>query len=227
MCDPNEVAEISSTPGRSEALFVEQTLASIQRWMEYADQKLAGSGIRCYVCPGNDDMFEIDSVICASRCVENAEGKVILLDDQHEMVSTGWTNPSPWNTPREESEEALLQRLERIIGQVSDPANAIFNFHAPPFGCGLDEAPELTRDLRPAYAGRSLVPVGSHSVLKVIEKYQPLVGLFGHIHEGKGTRKLRRTLMINPGSMYEQGILHGVVIELKPGKIGNYYLTTG
>jgi len=85
----------------------------------------------------------------------------------------------------------------------------------------------LTRDLRPAYAGRSLVPVGSHSVLKVVEKYQPLLGLFGHIHEGKGTRKLRRTLMINPGSMYEQGILHGVVIELKPGKIGNYYLTTG
>jgi Icc-related predicted phosphoesterase len=225
--DPDEVTEISSTPGRSEALFVEQTLASIQRWMEYADQKLAGSGIRCYVCPGNDDMFEIDAVICSSRCVENVEGKVILLDDQHEMVSTGWTNPSPWNTPREEPEEALLQRLERIIGQVRDPANAIFNFHAPPFGCGLDEAPELTRDLRPAYAGRSLVPVGSHSVLKVVEKYQPLLGLFGHIHEGKGTRKLRRTLMINPGSMYEQGILHGVVIELKPGKIGNYYLTTG
>lgn len=225
--NPHEVTEISSTPGRSEVLFVEQTLASIQRWMEYADQKLADSGIRCYVCPGNDDMFEIDSVIRASRCVENAEGKVILLDDQHEMVSTGWTNPTPWNTPREEIEEALLQRLEAIIGQVRDPANAIFNFHAPPFGCGLDEAPELTRDLRPAYAGRSLVPVGSHSVLKVVEKYQPLLGLFGHIHEGKGTRKLRRTLMINPGSMYEQGILHGVVIELKPGKIGNYYLTTG
>ncbi len=225
--NPDEVAEISSTPGRSEALFVEQTLASIQRWMEYADQKLTGSGIRCYVCPGNDDMFEIDAIIHSSKCVENVEGKNIPLNAHHEMVSTGWTNPTPWNTPREESEEALLQRLEKLICQIRHPANAIFNFHAPPYGCGLDEAPELTRDLRPAYAGRSLVPVGSHAVLKVVEKYQPLLGLFGHIHEGKGTRKLRRTLMINPGSMYEQGILHGVVIELKPDKIANYYMTTG
>ena len=87
--------------------------------------------------------------------------------------------------------------------------------------------PELTKDLRPAYAGRSLVPVGSKSVLKVIEKYEPILGLHGHIHEGKGTRKFKKTLCINPGSMYEQGVLHGAVVELKPNKVGNYVLTTG
>ncbi len=81
--------------------------------------------------------------------------------------------------------------------------------------------------MRPAYAGRSLVPVGSQSVLAMIEKYQPLLGLHGHIHEGKGTRKYKKTLCINPGSMYEQGMLHGAVVELKPQKVGNYVLTTG
>lgn len=224
---PDEVNEISSTPGRSDALFLEQVMATISRWMDYADAKLSGTGIRCFVCPGNDDVFEIDAAIAASKSVRSVEGQVIQLDEHHEMVSSGWTNPTPWDTHREEPDEALLQRIEAIIAQAKDPGNAVFNLHAPPYGSGLDEAPELTSDLRPAYAGRSLVPVGSKSVLAVIDKYQPLLGLHGHIHEGKGTRKYKKTLCINPGSMYEQGVLHGAVIELKPNKVGNYVLTTG
>jgi Icc-related predicted phosphoesterase len=225
--NPDEVNEISSTSGKSDVLFLQQALETAQQWMDYADSKLAGTGIRCYVCPGNDDMFEIDQVIASSKTVQLAEGKVIMLDEHHEMASTGWSNPTPWDTHREEPEEDLRKRIESVINHVKDIPNAVFNLHAPPYGSGLDEAPELTKDMRPAYAGRSLVPVGSHAVLEIIEKYQPLLGLHGHIHEGKGTRKYRRTLCINPGSMYEQGILHGVVLELKPNKVGNYVLTTG
>lgn len=224
---PDEVAEISSTPGRSDALFMDQVLATVNHWMEYADAKLAGTGIRCFVCPGNDDVFEIDAAIAASKTVRSVEGQVIELDEHHEMASSGWTNPTPWDTHREESEDALRTRLAEVISRVKDPANAVFNFHAPPYGSGLDEAPELTRDLRPAYAGRSLVAVGSHAVFEAIDKFQPLLGLHGHIHEGKGTRKYRKTLCINPGSMYEQGMLHGAIVELKPQKVGNYVLTTG
>jgi Icc-related predicted phosphoesterase len=224
---PDEVNEISSTPGRSDALFLTQVMATVARWMDYADAKLAGTGIRCMVCPGNDDIFEIDAAIAASNSVRSVEGQVIELDEHHEMVSSGWTNPTPWDTHREEPDDALLTRIEAVIAQAKNPSNAVFNLHAPPYGSGLDEAPELTKDLRPAYAGRSLVPVGSKSVLKVIEKYEPLLGLHGHIHEGKGTRKFKKTLCINPGSMYEQGVLHGAVVELKPNKVGNYVLTTG
>jgi Icc-related predicted phosphoesterase len=225
--DPDEVAEIDGTPGRSDELFLDQVLQAAQRWIDYADEKLAGSGIRCYVCPGNDDMFELDEVIVASKHVKLIEGQVIHLDDHHEMISTGWSNPTPWDTHREEDEDALQQRIEAMISQLQNVRNSVFNLHAPPYGSGLDEAPELTDDLRPAYAGRSLVSVGSRAVFAVIEKYQPLLGLFGHIHEGKGTRKFRRTLCINPGSMYEQGILHGATIELRPKKVGSYILTTG
>jgi hypothetical protein len=224
---PEEVSEISSTPGKSDELFLVQVLNTLERWMEYADQKLAGTGIRCYVCPGNDDVFEVDPVISASKSVRSVEGQVIELDEHHEMISSGWSNPTPWHTHREEPEEALLGRIEAVIQQAKNPSNAVFNLHPPPYGSGLDEAPELTRDLRPTYAGRSLVPVGSKSVLSVLEKYQPLLGLHGHIHEGKGTRKYKKTLCINPGSMYEQGMLHGAVVELGPKKVGNYVLTTG
>ncbi len=225
--NPDEVAEISSDPHGSEKLFVKEVSETAQRWMDYADAKLAGTGIRCYVCPGNDDILELDPVIASSKTVQLAEGKVIPLDEYHEMASSGWSNPTPWDTHREESDEALLTRIEAVVSKVKNPSQAVFNLHAPPYGSGLDEAPELTKDMRPAYAGRSLVPVGSHAVLQIIEKYQPLLGLHGHIHEGKGTRKYKHTLCINPGSMYEQGILHGVIVELKPNKIANYVLTTG
>jgi uncharacterized protein len=225
--DPDEVAEISSTPGLSDQLFLKEALKTMQRWMEYADARLESTHLPCYVCPGNDDMFEIDDVIRQSKHVELVEGKVIQLDEHHEMINAGWSTPTPWNTPREESEDQLRHRIQVMIDQLKDVKNSVFNIHDPPYGSGLDEAPELTKDLRPAYAGRSLVPVGSHAVLDLIEKYEPLLGLFGHIHEGKGTRKYKRTLCINPGSMYEQGMLHGAVVELKPKKVGNYILTTG
>lgn len=225
--DPDEVADISSTPGKSDELFLKEVTKTLERWMDYADQKLDGTGIRCYVCPGNDDVFEIDAVIAASRLVRSVEGQVVELDEHHEMISSGWSNPTPWHTHREEPEEALRSRIESVISRAKNTSNAVFNLHPPPFGSGLDEAPELTSDLRPAYAGRSLVPVGSKSVLAVIDKYQPLLGLHGHIHEGKGTRKYKKTLCINPGSMYEQGILHGAIVELKPQKVGNYILTVG
>jgi Icc-related predicted phosphoesterase len=225
--NPDEVTNISSTAGKSDELFLKQVLKTLERWMDYADQKLHGTGMRCYVCPGNDDVFEVDAVISASKLVRSVEGQVIELDAHHEMVSSGWSNPTPWDTHREEPEEALLVRLESVIGKAKNPSMSVFNFHAPPYGSGLDEAPELTKDMRPAYAGRSLVPVGSKSVMAVLEKYQPLLGLHGHIHEGKGTRKYKKTLCVNPGSMYEQGMLHGAIIELKPQKVGNYVLTTG
>jgi Icc-related predicted phosphoesterase len=225
--DLDEVQAFVSSPGKMDELFMDQVLKTMQRWMDYADAKLDGTGIRCIVCPGNDDIFEIDAVIAASKYVRSMEGQVVELDEHHEMANSGWSNPTPWNTHREESEEALLARIEAIISKVKNPSQAVFNLHAPPFGSGLDEAPELTKDLRPAYAGRSMIPVGSKAVMTVIDKYQPLLGLHGHIHEGKGTRKYKKTLCVNPGSMYEQGMLNGAVIELKPNKVGNYLLTTG
>ena len=137
--EPDEVASISSTPGKSDELFLLQVVKTMQRWMDYADTKLAGTGIRCFVCPGNDDMFQIDKVIAASKYVESVEGRVIELDEHHEMISSGWSNPTPWDTPREETEEALGRRIEAIISKARDVSNVVFNLHAPPYGSGLDE----------------------------------------------------------------------------------------
>jgi Icc-related predicted phosphoesterase len=172
-------------------------------------------------------MFELDDLILASKHVQLAEGQVVELDNHHEMISSGWSNFTPWRTYREEDENKLRARCEAMISQLKNVKNGIFNFHVPPYGSTLDDAPELTEDLRPKYAGTSLVPVGSHAVRAVIEEYQPLLGLFGHIHEGKGTTRLGRTLCINPGSMYEQGRLLGTVVKLERNRVRSYVLTTG
>jgi Icc-related predicted phosphoesterase len=224
---PDEVAELSANPEGVDAIFHTEVLRTAERWLAYAEDKLEGSGIRCYVAPGNDDMFELDDLIRNSKHVELVEGKVIELDSHHEMITSGWSNPTPWHTYREEEDGALRLRFDAMISQLKDPNNSVFNLHAPPYGSTLDDVPELTEDLTPKLGGRSLVPVGSRAVRDVIMEYQPLLGLHGHIHEGKGAVRLKRTLCINPGSMYEQGRLLGAVVNLARNKVKSYILTTG
>jgi Icc-related predicted phosphoesterase len=115
--------------------------------------------------------------------------------------------------------------LEELVSTVRDKSNAIFNFHAPPYGFALDLAPELTKDL--VQAADRKIHVGSRAVARMIEKYQPLIGLHGHIHESRGAQKIKKTLIINPGSEYSEGILKGAMIVLEKGKVKDYIFTSG
>jgi Icc-related predicted phosphoesterase len=207
--------------------FQQVMLEGVERWMGLAADKLRGTGVRCFVCPGNDDEMEVDDVIRRSDLVELGEGKMVEIDG-YTMISTGWSNHTPWNTHREETEEQLGERIEAMAKQVSDPSHAIFNLHCPPYKSGLDEAPAIDADLRLLHGGRALRPVGSTAVREAIEKHQPLLSLHGHIHESKGAIKIGKTLSINPGSSYEEGMLMGAIIQLDPKKgIKSYQLVNG
>jgi Icc-related predicted phosphoesterase len=207
--------------------FQQVMLEGVDRWMGMAADKLRGTGVRCFVCPGNDDEMDVDDVIRRSDLVELGEGKMVEIDGWT-MISTGWSNHTPWNTHREETEEQLAKRIEAMAKQVSDPSHAIFNLHCPPYKSGLDEAPAIDADLRLLHGGRALRPVGSTAVREAIEKHQPLLSLHGHIHESKGAIKIGKTLSINPGSSYEEGMLMGAIIQLDPKKgIKSYQLVNG
>lgn len=223
----DEYDELNADQEKVEKIFVEHVLTMAERWVAFADEKLAGTGIKCFVCPGNDDMFEIDAVLEASKSITMAEGKLLDLDGYYEMLSTGWANPTPWDTHRECSEEEITARIEAMTSQVSDINRCVFNLHAPPFGSGLDEAPELDENLRPKYAGRSLIPVGSTAVRDAIMKYQPPLALTGHIHEGRGIKRMKKTFVVNPGSSYEQSTLLGAIIEMDKKGVTKYVLTSG
>jgi uncharacterized protein len=207
--------------------FQQVMLEGVDRWMRMAAEKLRGTGVRCFVCPGNDDEMDVDDVIRRSDLIELGEGRMVEIDGWT-MISTGWSNHTPWNTHREETEEQLGARIEAMAKQITDPSHAIFNLHCPPYKSGLDEAPAIDADLRLLHGGRALRPVGSTAVREAIEKHQPLLSLHGHIHESKGAIKIGKTLSINPGSSYEEGMLMGAIIQLDPKKgIKSYQLVNG
>jgi len=226
--DPDQMSELTESEELRDELFHREMLGTVERWMRMADEKLDGTGIDCFVSPGNDDQFEVDEIIAGAKRVRLAEGEVVEFGD-FQMVSTGWSNRTPWDTYREEDEDDLAERLRKMTSQITaPPEKTIYNFHCPPYGSGLDDAPEIDENMRPKHGGRSLVPVGSKAVREAIEEGQPTLSLHGHIHEAKGNTRIGNTLCINPGSSYEQGQLLGAVVNLDGGKkVKRFVLTSG
>jgi hypothetical protein len=224
-----ELAELQAAPKRLQALDRQSILDVVEQWVALADERLDQTKIRAFVCPGNDDMPEIDEILHGSKRLEVGEGRAIDLDHGFQLLSTGWANRTPWNTDREEDEDDMARRIGAMVEQATaPPEKLIFNFHCPPHGTALDEAPELTEDLGVVGGGRVLAHVGSTAVREAIENTQPALSLHGHIHEARGTARLGRTLSINPGSAYETGDLQGAVVELDTqGAVKRYRLTIG
>jgi uncharacterized protein len=228
MVSPDELQEMSKTEGAVDRRFTVEMTQSLDRWLDMADGKLRGGEIPCILNGGNDDIWEIDDIIEQSPCVSFGEGKMLDLDGFH-LISMGWTNPTPWDTFREAPEPELAAKIETVVSQIPDMERAIFNFHAPPYGTGLDEAPALDDNLRPMHGGAVMKPVGSTAVRDAILQHQPMLSVHGHIHESRGVKKMGRTLAINPGSVYGDGVLQGAVLDLNPkkGKVAKYLLVNG
>ncbi len=224
----SELEQINTNPAKKDQLFFQLMKETLERWIALAEQHLMNTGIKCYVMPGNDDNLDLDSVFESSKYVVNPEGRVIQLDEYHEMISTGFSNITPWNCPRDIPEEKLTEKIDTMASQVKNMKNCIFNFHCPPYDSDLDTAPKLV-DMKPVAQGGEFVmePVGSKAVRSAIEKYQPLMGLHGHIHESRGTSKIGRTLCLNAGSEYSTGVLRGLYINLQKGEIKGHMFTAG
>lgn len=211
-----------------DTLFSELMKQQVERWNNIAEERLKGTEVKCYISPGNDDRFIIDSVLGGGHSVINPEDRVVDIGG-YEMITSGFVPPTPWNTSRECSEEELARKIENMTTKVQDMPKCIFNIHTPPHNSKLDEAPLLDENLRPIQKGGSpvIAPVGSTAVRTAIEKHRPLMGLHGHIHEGRGAQKIGKTLCLNPGSEYGEAVLRGVIVNLDGGKIKSYIFTSG
>ena len=225
----DEVAQLRSNSEKLDAVFTNVMTETLRRWVSLAEERLKGKGVKVYMTGGNDDRHEVEDVLKSSEYVIDPEGEVVTLEDGREMLSSGWSNPTPWKTPRECSEEEIAAKLNAMIGKVQDMERCVFNLHVPPFDSGLDTCPKLDENLKPVYAGSEIIMMsaGSVAVRSAIEKNQPAVGLHGHIHESRGFVKIGRTLCLNPGSEYTEGILRGVIVELEGKNVRNYLLTVG
>lgn len=224
-----EKKELDVNPQKVDELFGEIMLKATKRWVSLAEERLKNTGIHCFIMPGNDDRLEIDHAFDDSEYVINPEGKIVQLDENHEMISTGYVNVTPWHAPRDISEEELERKIDSMIRQVKDVRNCVFNFHCPPYDSTLDAAPKLDENMKPSLSttGVDLAPAGSTAVRKSIEINQPLLTLHGHIHESSGFARIGRTLCLNPGSEYSEGVLRGVLVTMSKDKVKSYLFTRG
>jgi len=226
----DEVASTHGDQAATDALFLQVMQSTLTRWLDMAAERLDPARTRLYVMLGNDDEPVLREILTSSPAVVDPEDVVVDLGEGIQMMSCGFANPTPWHSPREMPEEQLRAHLEKLVAQLDDPSRSVFNLHVPPIRTSIDTAPVVSADLAPVIQGGSVLmgSAGSEAVRAVIENYQPLISLHGHIHESRGVAKLGRTICVNPGSEYSEGVLHGALLEFD-GKKGlkRYQLTSG
>lgn len=227
---PAEVAALHDDPAAVDELFRKLMHETMSTWLDLAEGRLAGTGIQCIFAPGNDDPFFLDELLSSSATVINPEGQVTELPGGFPMISVGYSNRTPWDSPRELDEADLADVIERQVATLPDPSKAIFNLHVPPKDTPIDQAMALDREFRPVVKGGSpvITGVGSSAVRDAIAKHQPILSLHGHIHESRGEARIGRTLALNPGSEYSEGVLRGVIVTLSSKKgLRGYQLVSG
>jgi Icc-related predicted phosphoesterase len=224
---PEEFEELNTTNEAVDEAFRVACITQVRDWMDRAAERLAPLGVPLYVTGGNDDYLEIEKVLDEAPYVINAEGIVIDVTHEIQMISTGYGNPTPWRCPRDISEERLGERIDAMAAQLRDPQHAIFNLHVPPYGSGLDLCPRLDTSTFPP---RTLVgedaPAGSSAVRDALDRFQPMLSLHGHIHESPGVREIRHTTAVNPGSEYGEGVLHSAVVDVVESQVLSAQLLT-
>lgn len=227
---PDELAEIDADLQGSANLFKRVIKASLEEWLALAEERLRPLNVKVYISPGNDDDFIVDDVLNSSTFVINPEEKIVEVAPSVSMLSFGYSNPTPWNSPRELPEQELGRRLSALAERADYSGITLYNVHVPPLNTPIDQAAKLDTNLKPVVKGGHIVMmgVGSKSVNDLIMKYQPTIGLHGHVHESAGAVRLGKTICINPGSEYSDGILRGVLLTIdeKKKKV-SYQLTMG
>ncbi|MEM3669253.1 MAG: metallophosphoesterase [Nitrososphaerota archaeon] len=229
ICTVDEYDKLKNDSAYLDRIFKNQIVKRVEEWVNLAEERLKSSGVEVYIMPGNDDYPEIDEALNKSEFVINPDGKLVVIGGRYEMISTGYVNITPWKAPRDIPDEKLEEILEGLATQLKRPGDSIFSLHAPPYNTPIDLAPLLDNTLKPVLASGELVMthVGSIAVRKLIEKYQPLLGFHGHIHESKGMVKIGRTICLNAGSDYLAGNLQGAIVTLEDGKVKSYMFTIG
>lgn len=230
MATEAELAELEKDKAKLDALFLKSMKEVLRSWISLAQERLKGTGVKCYISPGNDDRLELDELLQDSENVVNPEAKVVELESGNEMITVGYANPTPWKSPREVPEDELFRMIDGVASQLKEPSKSIFNLHVPPHGTELDKAPVVNSELKYEREGLGqlkMTNIGSTAVRKSIEKYQPMLGLHGHVHEVRGFIRIGRTLCVSPGSDYVAGTLKGAIIDLEGSAIKEYMLTSG
>jgi len=223
----DEYQQLTST--QRTAILVRLICRRMADWLDFAADRLKNTDIKIFAIAGNDDPPDLDNLLRSSSVLAFADGSIVELGGDLQVLGYGFSTPTPWHTYREQTDPEMKLALERLSGFLDHEKGTIFHLHAPPFGSGLDLAPKLDMELRPimSSSGPVMEPVGSQAVADLIKECQPLIGLFGHVHESRSVTCLGKTLCANPGSAYSEGRLLGFITEIANQKVIDWQLTEG
>jgi uncharacterized protein len=224
-----EVESLGGDKAKLDALFSREIRSRVTRWLDLAAERLDGVGVPLVLIPGNDDPYDIDESLAASQYCTNADGAVVDIPGDLQVIGLGKSSPTPWHTPREVSEDAFREEIYSLADQAADPRRTIFLIHCPPYGSGLDTAPLLDQNLRLQASAGDLMrgPVGSTGVLEAVQQVRPLLSVHGHIHESGGEKKIGPTLCVNPGSEAGSGIVRGYLIDVSADGVERSFRVEG
>jgi Icc-related predicted phosphoesterase len=227
VCDVERFEALKGDPEQVKAVFMEAMCTILRDWFDLAAERLALTGTRLVAIAGNDDPFEMDAVIAEHPFAELCDERVVSIDDRLTVVGFSGSNHTPWDSPREYDEAEILARLTRVMSEVPDPASTILNVHPPPADSGLDTAPKVDSELNIVFESGAvkMIPVGSTAVRSIIEEFQPLLGAHGHVHESRAVTKLGRTVIVNPGSEYSEGMLAAAFIRVTKKGVRTQFLS--
>lgn len=162
--------------------FAAGDLVSWERGLDQMGEIMQPRADRVYVLPGNHESEQDIARLCARFGFVNFHGASIETAGVH-VAGLGYSNPTPFDTPGEYSEEELAARLLKFAGLKP----LVLICHAPPLDTPLDRV-------------RGGLHAGSRSVREFIEKYQPIHFFCGHIHEAEGvSMKIGETQARNVG----------------------------
>jgi Icc-related predicted phosphoesterase len=133
--------------------------------------------------PGNCDQRSILKALENSKAI-NLHGKAEQIGNIR-FIGLGGSNPTPFNTPFELSEEEIESALEGMVCSAENSEECgtiVLLTHAPPHGA-RDELP--------------FGHVGSKAIQEFLDRVDLIV--CGHIHEAKGMEKVGKTVVVNPG----------------------------
>lgn len=231
VCDVDDFQRLMADEGYRRHVFERVMRAAVERWLELAEERLEGAGVRCCIMPGNDDGFFVDEALEGSRVVVNHDGCAVWLDDRFQMLGCSWSNPTPWRSPREEPPGGGA-------GAAPRPGRG--------HGRGAARAPEPQLPRAPARERARPGPRAARGPLRLPRGRRAPDGA-GREHgrppahredaagavaararaRVAGDRQAEASLCVNPGSDYAGGVLKGCLVTLRPGQVLGFQLVEG
>ena len=150
---------------------------------------------------GNMDLADVDRFFTEQGI--NTHARAVDLGHGVWLMGLGYSLPTPFHTPSEETEEVFKEWLDQAHASCGEYEHLILMSHNPP----LDTATDIIA---------SGTHVGSRSVRDFIERVQPDICITGHIHESRSMDRMGDTVIVNPGSFADGGY---VLVEKHDGNM--------